>query len=144
MSEIDFSLILDKWLSGQIELAPVTELLGIKPVEVSENFAVLEMQAGKEHHNALGTLHGGILCALADAAIGAAIVLSLKKNETFTTMELSTNFLKPVVKAKLKATAHLIHRGRRSAYLECEIHNEEKELVAKIKSTCMILQAKME
>ena len=119
MSNTNFTTILDKWLDGSIELAPITKLLNIKPIEFSDRKAKVEMMALKEHHNAIGILHGGLVCALADVAIGAALAPSLNNNESFTTMELSTNYFSPVVESRLKATAELIHRGRRSAYLEC-------------------------
>jgi uncharacterized protein (TIGR00369 family) len=44
----------------------------------------------------MGTLHGGVLCDLADAAMGMAYASSLDEGETFTTLELKINFLEPV------------------------------------------------
>jgi uncharacterized protein (TIGR00369 family) len=42
----------------------------------------------------MGTVHGGILCDLAEAAMGFAYVSTLEDGETFTTLELKINFLR--------------------------------------------------
>ncbi|MFQ5771237.1 MAG: PaaI family thioesterase, partial [bacterium] len=50
----------------------------------------------KQHANPMGTLHGGVLCDIADAAMGMAYASTLEQGESFTTLELKINFLKPV------------------------------------------------
>jgi uncharacterized protein (TIGR00369 family) len=60
----------------------------------------------------MGTLHGGVLCDIADAAMGAAYRSTLCDGESFTTLELKINFLRPVWKAKLRAAAGLVRAGR--------------------------------
>ena len=57
--------------------------------------------AGRQHANPMGTLHGGVLCDVADAAMGIAYASTLAEGETFATLELKINFLKPVWTAKL-------------------------------------------
>jgi acyl-coenzyme A thioesterase PaaI-like protein len=43
----------------------------------------------------MGTLHGGILCDIADAAMGMAFASTLAPDESFTTIELKINFPGP-------------------------------------------------
>jgi uncharacterized protein (TIGR00369 family) len=76
-------------------------LVSIEPGKV-----VMELQAGPQHANPMGTLHGGVLCDVADAAMGMAYAANLAAGETFTTLELKINFLKPVWQGKLRATGH--------------------------------------
>ena len=40
----------------------------------------------------MGTLHGGVLCDIADAAMGIAYSSNLDEGESFTTLELKINF----------------------------------------------------
>jgi uncharacterized protein (TIGR00369 family) len=54
------------------------------------------LDAGPQHANPMGTLHGGILCDLADAAMGIAYASTLEEGESFTTLELKINFFKPI------------------------------------------------
>jgi uncharacterized protein (TIGR00369 family) len=58
---------------------PVAELIGFHLVEVEPGRAVFEMEAGPRHANPMGTLHGGILCDIADAAMGIAYASTLEE-----------------------------------------------------------------
>ena len=100
----------------------------------------MELQAGVQHTNPMGTLHGGILCDLADLAMGAAYASTLASEETFTTLELKINFLRPVWKDTLLAKAKVVSRGRTVGLVECEISDSKGRLVGKAASTCMTLQ----
>lgn len=75
-------------LDGNLPHPPVAQLIGFKLVEVRPGIAVVELQADKRHANPMGTLHGGILCDIADAAMGIAHASLLDEGESFTTLEL--------------------------------------------------------
>jgi uncharacterized protein (TIGR00369 family) len=121
---------------------PVAETLGFHPVLAEEGRAAFQMDATVARHaNPMGTIHGGILCDLADAAMGVACASLLEDGESFTTLELKINFLRPVWDAKLEARATAVHRGKAMTYLECEIVTlPAGKLVAKANSTCMVLR----
>ena len=80
---------------GPRENFPVAEFLGIKFISHSNGQAMAEFTAASQHANPMGTLHGGILCDLADAAMGVAFATTLQADESFTTLELKINFLRP-------------------------------------------------
>ncbi len=80
------------------------------------------------------------LCDIADAAMGIAYASTLAEGETFATVELKINFLKPVWAAKLRATGRIIKRGKTLGFVECDITDEEQSLVARASSTCMTLR----
>jgi uncharacterized protein (TIGR00369 family) len=85
----------------------------------------------------MGTLHGGIYCDLADAAMGYAYAATLAEGESFTTVELKINFLRAVQKATLTAEAKVIKAGSTIGYVECEVKDQQGRLVAKAASTCL-------
>jgi len=85
-----------KMLRGEQPPPPVGRLIGFVLKEIEPGRAVFEMQAGERHHNPMGTLHGGIYCDLADAAMGYAYAATLAEGESFTTIELKINFLRAV------------------------------------------------
>jgi uncharacterized protein (TIGR00369 family) len=87
----------------------------------------------------MGTLHGGILCDLADAAMGVAFASTLREQESFTTLELKVNFLRPVWQGLLTAEAEVVSRGRTVGLVECKITDEKQRLIARASSTCMVL-----
>jgi uncharacterized protein (TIGR00369 family) len=131
---------LKKMMAGEIPGAPVAEVLGFKITEVEEGRVVIEMEASERLHNPMGTLHGGILGDLADAAMGYAFASTLRDDELFTTVEIKLNFLKPVWKTKLQAVGQLIKKGNSTGLLECHVYDEKESLVAHSTSTCMILK----
>jgi len=100
----------------------------------------MQMEAGPQHANPMGTLHGGVLCDLADATMGMAYASSLDEGETFTTLELKINFLKPVWTGRLTATGRLVTGGQTVGLVECDIHDDKERLVARASSTCMTLR----
>jgi len=130
-------------LRGDAPPPAVAGLVGFELVAVAPGSAVFEMEAGPQHANPMGTLHGGILCDLADAAMGVAYASTLGEGESFTTLELKINFLKPVWKARLRAEARLVKRGRTVAMVECDVVDEGGSLVARASSTCLTLSGEM-
>lgn len=129
-------------LRGEAPAPPVARLVGFDVVAVAPGRAVFEMEAGPQHSNPMGTLHGGILCDIADAAMGIAYASTLEEGESFTTLELKINFLKPVWKARLRAEAHLVKRGKTVGMVECDVVDETGSLVARASSTCLTLSGK--
>jgi len=119
---------------------PVARLVGFEAKEIADGRATVTLTAGPQHANPMGTLHGGVLCDIADAAMGMAFASTLEREESFTTIELKINFLRPVWQAKLKAEGSVVQRGRTIGYMECAITDEENRLVAKATSTCMVLR----
>src|SRR5207237_953104 len=119
---------------------PVSELIGFEVSEAIGGRVVVVLDAGTRHFNPMGTVHGGILCDIADAAMGIAFATTLAPGESFTTVELKINFLRPVRQAQLRAEGRVVHRGRTIGYVECEITDETGKLVAKSNSTCLVLR----
>ncbi len=120
---------------------PIAQLIGMRAIAWDEGSAVLELDADElKHANPMGTLHGGVLCDLADLAMGVACYSTLESGQSFTTLELKINFLKPIRSGRLTATAHVKKGGRTTALLECDIRDDKESLVAFATSTCMILR----
>jgi uncharacterized protein (TIGR00369 family) len=130
----------EKILRGEAPPPPINRLLGFVLKSIEPGRAVFEMDADERHHNPLGTLHGGIYCDLADAAMGYAYGATLAEGETFTTVELKINFLRAVRKATLTAEAKVVKAGRTLGYVECDVKDQTGKLVARAASTCMKLR----
>src|SRR2546422_3552406 len=93
---------------------PVARLIGFEAKEIADGRAVVTLVAGQQHANPMGTLHGGILCDIADAAMGMAFASTLAPGESFTTIELKINFFRPVRSeehtSELQSRLHLVCR----------------------------------
>ncbi len=125
---------------GEAPQPPVAALVGFKLVSFERGQAVMEMQASERHANPMGTLHGGILCDIADAAMGMACASTLDEGETFTTLEMKINFLRPVWHANLRAVGRIVKEGRTISLAECRVTDEAEQLVAFATCTLMTLR----
>ena len=119
---------------------PIAKLIGFDVEQISRGHAVGALQAGPQHANPMGTLHGGVLCDVADAAMGMAFASTLEHDESFTTINLTINFLRPVWEEKLRAETRVVNRGRNVGYIECEITGYDGKQIAKASSTCFVLR----
>ncbi|OAT79288.1 PaaI family thioesterase [Desulfotomaculum copahuensis] len=129
-----------KLIAENIPVPPIARLIGFNIVEIGDGQAVMELEAGTKHANPMGTLHGGVICDVADAAMGAAYYSTLEKDETFTTLELKMNFLKPVWQGLIRAEGRVIRKGKTIGLLQCEVTDSNNNLVAFATSTCMTLR----
>ena len=112
----------------------------MRMVEIDEGRAVFVLEAGPQHASPLGTVHGGIICDVADAAMGCAHASLLDEGETFATIELKINFLKPVWDGRLTAVGTVVKAGRTIGLVECRVTDAGGSLVAYATSTCMTLR----
>ena len=131
---------LEKSARGELPPPPVARLIGFRLTSVRHGEAVVELEASDNHANPMGTLHGGILCDIADAAMGIAFASTLDDGESFTTLELKINFLRPVFKDHLRAAGRVVKRGKTVGLVECEVLDSKGALVAKSNSTCLVLR----
>jgi uncharacterized protein (TIGR00369 family) len=131
---------IEKLLRGEVPPPPVARLIGFRLTAIKAGEAVVEFEATEAHANPMGTLHGGVLCDIADAAMGLAYASALGEDESFTTLELKINFLKPVWKGKLLAVGRVVKQGRTVGLVECDVTDEGGALVARSMSTCLTLK----
>ena len=101
---------------------------------------MIELEAEKRPASPLDTVHGGILCAIADAAMGLAYATTLHEGETFATVELKVNFLRPVWQGRLRAEGKVVNSGRSLGLVECDVTDHDQLLIARCLSTCMTLR----
>ncbi|HEV3480654.1 MAG TPA: PaaI family thioesterase [Gaiellaceae bacterium] len=122
---------------------PVADLLGVELVEAGGGRCTMRMEAGEQHSNPMGTIHGGILCDIADAAMGMAFFSTLDDGESFTTLELKINFLRPFWTGTLLAHGEVVSRGKSVGLTECRVVDDRERLIAHATSTVMALRGDM-
>ena len=133
--------LVQRMLRGDAPPPPIAGLVGMTLLEAASGRAAFTMDTDPARHgNPMGTVHGGILCDLADAAMGVAYASTLADGESFTTLELKVNFLRPVWRATLRAEATVVQRGRTVGLVECTVTDAAGRLVARASSTCLTLR----
>lgn len=123
---------------------PIAKLIGFEVDQIELGHATALLEAGPQHANPMGTLLGDVLCDVADAAMGMAFASTLKGDESFTTINITINFFRPVWKEGLRAEARVINRGKNVGYVECEITSSDGKQVATATSTCFVLHRTVE
>lgn len=78
---------------------------------------------------------------LLDSATGCAVQTTLSEAETYTTVELKVNYVRPIPPdaGRIAATGTVIHRGRRIALAEARLEDGRGRLLAHATSTCMVM-----
>jgi uncharacterized protein (TIGR00369 family) len=131
--------VAERMVTGEV-IPPVAKLIGFELRSVEPGKSRVEFEAGPKHWNPMGGLHGGILCDIADAAMGIAYASTLVEGESFTTVELKMNFLRPFKEGHLVAEGWVVNGGRTLGMTEAEVRDDAGRLIAKASSTCMTLR----
>jgi uncharacterized protein (TIGR00369 family) len=119
---------------------PVADLLGIELVGAGDGACTMKLEAGEQHSNPMGTIHGGVIGDVADAAMGMAYFSKLEPGESFTTLELKINFLRPFWTGTLLAHGRVVSQGNTVGLTECDVVDDAGRLIARASSTCMTLR----
>ena len=125
---------------GEIPGPTIAQTLQITITQVEDGRLTMQMPIDARFANPAGTLHGGVLCDLGDAAMGTAFATTCEAEESYATIELKCNFLRPVWKGLLTANAWVVSRGKNIGLVECEILDESNRLIAKLSSTLTVLR----
>src|SRR2546427_10353416 len=119
--------------------SPATKTLSIKIIELTEGRSQVEMQIDEHLHNMSATMHGGVMADIADAAMGIDISTTISPDEDFTTMEMKISFYRPHIKGPLRAEGTVAKRGKRVAFAEAVLTNQQKQIIAKANGTWLFL-----
>ena len=120
---------------------PIAKTIGFEVVDIGQASATMRMKTDPAiHGNPMGTVHGGVLCDIADAAIGTAHGTTLAEDESFTSIDLKINFFRPVWTDEIQATAKAVQVGKTISYYSCDITRSDGKLVATVTSSVMTLR----
>jgi uncharacterized protein (TIGR00369 family) len=127
-------------IDGRVPAPPVMHLLDMERLDAREGWIEVTMRAQEFHYNPLGTVHGGVIATLLDTAAACAVHTTLAAGEAYTSLDLTTKFLRPVTTASglLRCEGTVISRGRRTALAQSQLTDEAGRLVAHATSSCLI------
>jgi uncharacterized protein (TIGR00369 family) len=129
-------------LTGELPAPPIAELVGFRLIEAEPGRAVFEMEPGRQHYNPIGSVHGGIALTLLDSAMGCAVHTTLERGVGYTTLEVKTNFVRPITAetGPISCEGVVIHRGSRIATAEGKLTDANGKLLAHGTTTCLIFE----
>jgi uncharacterized protein (TIGR00369 family) len=125
---------------GELPPPPVLRTLGMEPIDVGEGWIRFGMLPQEMHYNPLGTVHGGVLATMLDSAAGCAVHSVLPAGMGYTSMDLTTKYLRPVTVAtgRVIATGTVLSSGSRTALAEARLTDSRDNLLAHATSSCLI------
>jgi uncharacterized protein (TIGR00369 family) len=111
---------------GDASGPPAVALIGLDLDEVERGRVVFSLVADEMHENPMGTMHGGIVATLVDSAMGCAVSSTLPADAGFTTLELSTNFVRAITTAtgRVHAEGRVVHGGGKIATTEARVYDD--------------------
>lgn len=118
-------------IDGRFPPPPIAEVTGGRLVSIGEGEAVFSCRPDDSFLNPLGLVHGGLLCALLDSAMGIAVQTTQPAGRGYATIELKVSFLKPVPHDgnEIEARGRVLRIGRRIAFTEAHAYDERGTLV---------------
>ena len=134
---------LQAMVTGEMPHPPIMDTLGMTDLRAERGRVVVEMPAAGFHYNPLGGVHGGVISTLLDTAAGCAVHSTMAVGESYTSLDLTVKFLRPVTveSGLLTCEGTVIQRGRRTALAQAQLTDEAGRLVAHATSSCMIFSS---
>ena len=135
--------VLKEMFEGRLPPPPITQTLGFAGVQVEKGKAVFEGEPGEHLYNPIGVVHGGFAMTLLDSAMGCAVHSTLAAGERYTTLEVTTNFVRPITgdTGRVRCEGVVVHRGGTVATAEGRlIAVDSGKLLAHGTTTCLILK----
>jgi uncharacterized protein (TIGR00369 family) len=128
--------------AGERPAPPIMHTLGMERVDAEPGQVTVVMRAQEYHYNPLGSVHGGVIATMLDTAAGCAVHTTLPAGWGYTSLDLSTRFLRPVTvdSGELRAEGIVVNRGRTTALAEARLFDEAGRLVAHATSTCLLFE----
>lgn len=126
---------------GTIPLPPILHTLDFKIKSLEEGKVGFSFLPQEFHYNPIGTVHGGVISAILDSAMGCSVHSILPAGKGYTTLELKVNFLRAITQksGEMIATGKIINAGSRTVLAESQITDAEGKVFAHSVSTCLIL-----
>ena len=117
--------------------------LGLRLIETGEGEAVVEMTATEDMANRSGFVHGGMISALADSAMGSSLRTVKPGVSRAMSFDLKVNFINAAkVGETLRATGRVVHAGRRTMVADCRVEGKDGRLVATASGTFAVTRNK--
>jgi uncharacterized protein (TIGR00369 family) len=132
---------LEAMRDGELPLPPLLHTLDFHVASLAKGEVAFSFTPQEFHYNPIGSVHGGVVSAILDSAMGCALHSTLDAGYGYTTLELKVNFLRAVTAARgeLRAVGKVINAGKRTALTEAQLVDSQGTLYAHGISTCMIL-----
>jgi len=124
------------------ENTPYHQFIGFKVQSFNDGCAEFRLPIGKQIINANGAVHGGIYYTVCDLAASTALSTMLSEDYFSATNDINVSIVAAAYEGELRIQAKVLKMGKRMAFIEARVINEEGDLIAIARITKTILQRK--
>jgi len=131
---------LQAMIDGRLPPPPINGLMAMTAVSVGNGMVEFRCWPDESAYNAIGLIHGGLVCTLLDSVAGCAVHTTLPAGMGYTSLEIKVSYLRPVRHdaGELSAIGRVTKPGRRAAFADGEVHDQHGRLIATASSTCLL------
>lgn len=128
-------------VAGKLPSPAVLTLLDWRVLSAEPGCVRASFQGKPEFYNPIGFVQGGILAAMLDGVMGCAAVSLLAPDESITTLDMNTSYMRSVRDVTLIGEGRVVHRGGATVFMAGTLATEDGELVATATATGRVVRA---
>lgn len=129
-------------LRERLQASEFYRWVGIELVDAGSGLVEIAFEAGAQHVNLQGLVHGGMLATLADTAMGLAVRTVLDPSRRHVTVQLGIEFLSPGRPGRIVAHGRSVKIGRQLGFAEADVVDSRGRLLALARSTLSVTSEK--
>lgn len=123
-------------------ISPFNDLVGPLYMRREQGHVTIGLRIADKHRNRRDIVHGGMICTLADFAMGMACSLAREPELRVVTTSLAVDFAGNARPGDwVEARVHLLRVGRRMAFANCQVWRDTEQ-IAQANGAFLILGAK--
>lgn len=117
------------------------EVLGIKCIELGDDYVISTMPVNSNTHQPMGLLHGGASAALIESigSMGSSLLVDLEK-EVPVGLEINANHIGGMKEGTVRAVGKIVHAGKRTHVWQVDLSDESTgKLICTGRLTVMVV-----
>jgi uncharacterized protein (TIGR00369 family) len=133
---------LQRIISGEYAPLPIGEHLGFRIAAAEPGKVTIKGRPDERSYNLLKGVHGGWTAAVLDTAMALSNLTLLGTEQTFTTIDLRINYLRPITveTGEVTAIGGVLQSGRKIAYVEAKLLDANGKLLAHGTGSLLIME----
>lgn len=122
---------------------PMNAHMDFDLVHIEPGLAVFEGEPKPTMLNPMGSVHGGYAATILDSACGCAVHAHLAPGQSYTTLELKVTYVRGLSgqSGRVRAEGRTISVGKRAAFAEATLTDDQGRICATATSTLMVFGA---
>jgi len=133
---------LQRIVSGEYAPLPIGEHLGFRIAAAEPGKVTIKGRPDELSYNLLKGVHGGWTAAVLDTAMALSNLTLLGVEQTFTTLDIRINYLRPITveTGEVTAIGGVLQSGRKIAYVEAKLVDPNGKLLAHGTGSLLIME----